>query len=727
MPLRTVNREHASPRKGRGAGINPEGRFEKLAREAFDDGWALAPSPGEGVGESEGAQDPDDLPPLKTQVTIERVRSTISHNDSPDIPFSQSINPYRGCEHGCVYCLSGDTPILMGDGTARPLAELHVGDSIYGTVRTGWYRRYTRTRVVSHWSVVKPAYRITLEDGTQFVASGDHRFLTQRGWKFVADLVGGQRPHLTTNNKLMGTGGFAAPAAKDRDYRLGYLCGLIRGDGLVASYHYQRMGRSHGDQHQFRLALCDMEALQRAQEYLHDWGIATHEFVFQKASGERQVLNAIRTHAKPAVEQVRPLVAWPASPSLHWSAGFLAGIFDAEGSYSQGVLRISNTDAEIVARIARCLRTFNFHFCIERVSRERIKPIDIVRITGGLREHLRFFHTVEPAIARKCDIAGQAVKSEAQLRVAGIEALGKALRLYDITTETGDFIANGVVSHNCYARPSYAYLNLSPGLDFETRLFAKINAAEVLRAELARPGYACDMIALGANTDPYQPIEREYRITRGILEVLAECEHPVGIVTKSALIERDLDVLVPMAGKRLVHVFVSLGNLDHELARQLEPRCAAPQRRLETIRRLSAAGVPVGVIVAPVIPFLTDDRIESVLEAAAAAGASEAAYELLRLPYEVKGLFRDWLQTHYPLKAKHVMSRVNAMRGGRDNDPDFGSRMRGTGEFADLLRKRFNVACTRLGLNSRRSDGDLDCTRFKPPRVRHDDGQLSLF
>ncbi len=280
----------------------------------------------------------------------------------------------------------------------------------------------------------------------------------------------------------------------------------------------------------------------------------------------------------------------------------------------------------------------------------------------------------------------------------------------------------------CYARPSHAYLNLSPGVDFETRLFAKVNAAELLRSELAKPGYQCELIALGANTDPYQPIEREYKITRGILEVLAECEHPVGIVTKNALVERDIDILAPMAEKNLVNVYLSVNNLDHDLARRLEPRCSAPARRLETIRRLSAAGIPVGVLVAPVIPFLTDHQIEPVLEAAYAAGARSAGYVLMRLPYELKDLFRNWLEVHYPLKAKHVMSRVQEMRGGRDNDPNFGSRMRGSGELADLLRKRFDIASKRCGFDTGKRHRTPVTTRFKPPVLkRGDDAQLALF
>jgi len=266
----------------------------------------------------------------------------------------------------------------------------------------------------------------------------------------------------------------------------------------------------------------------------------------------------------------------------------------------------------------------------------------------------------------------------------------------------------------CYARPSHAYLDLSPGLDFETRLFAKPDAAALLRAELARPGYRCEPIALGANTDPYQPIEREWKITRQVIEVLAGCDHPLTITTKGALIERDLDLLAPMAAKGLVRVFVSIAMLDRALARKLDPRAAAPHRRLEIIRSLAAAGVPVGVNVAPVIPQLTDRELEAVLEAAAAAGARHAGWTMLRLPREVAPLFRAWLDAHYPLRAAHVMSIVRQIRGGRDYQSGFGVRMGGQGEFADLVRKRFALACKRLGLNAER-DVPLDTSRFRPP------------
>lgn len=275
----------------------------------------------------------------------------------------------------------------------------------------------------------------------------------------------------------------------------------------------------------------------------------------------------------------------------------------------------------------------------------------------------------------------------------------------------------------CYARPSHAYLGLSPGLDFETRLYAKHDAPELLRAELRRPGYRPRVLALGVNTDAYQPIERRLQITRRVLEVLAACEHPVSLITKSSLIERDLDLLAPMAQKGLVQAFVSVTTLKHELARKLEPRATAPTRRIETIKRLADAGVPVGVMLAPVIPVLTDGEIEAILSAAHAAGARDAGYVLLRLPHEIKDLFKDWLALHAPLAKEHVLARLREARGGRHNDPRFGSRMVGEGQYAQLIGQRFDLQCKRLGLNRERLV--LATDRFQPPPASGD--QLDLF
>ncbi len=269
----------------------------------------------------------------------------------------------------------------------------------------------------------------------------------------------------------------------------------------------------------------------------------------------------------------------------------------------------------------------------------------------------------------------------------------------------------------CYARPSHAYLGLSPGLDFETRIFAKINAPELFRAELSRKGFESDLIAFGVNTDAYQPCEQTLTITRRCLDVAAEFNQAVGLITKSALIERDIDILQTLAAKNLVHVAVSVTTLDHHISRYLEPRTAAPLRRLQTIKRLTEAGIPVSINVAPVIPFLTDHEFETLLEKGREAGATSAGYILLRLPFELKELFRNWLENHFPLKAAHVMSRVNEMRGGSDNDPNFGSRMVGEGIFARLLAQRFEKACAKSGLmtHGRRGIDRLDTSKFTVP------------
>lgn len=270
----------------------------------------------------------------------------------------------------------------------------------------------------------------------------------------------------------------------------------------------------------------------------------------------------------------------------------------------------------------------------------------------------------------------------------------------------------------CYARPSHAYWDLSPGADFETRLIARTGLLDRLRAELCQPGYQCQPINLSGNTDCYQPLEAERGITRAILELLLECRHPVTIVTKSTLILGDRDLLADMAQQNLVQVFISLTTLDNQLKRHLEPRAASPRARLRTIKELSMRGIPVGVLTSPVIPALTDHELEALLTAACEAGARTAGWMLLRLPHEVAPLFEDWLARHYPDRAGRVMGLLRDSRGGRNNDPRFGHRMRGEGVFAQLLSQRFKRACRQLGLNDQRQP--LDCSRFSAPHAQGD-------
>jgi DNA repair photolyase len=604
----------------------------------------------------------------------------------------------------------------MADGSTRQIAKLKVGDAIYGTVRRGRYRRYTRTQVLARWNVIKPAYRVTLEDHTQLTVGADHRFLTRRGWKFITGSGCGstRRPHLTLNSQLMGTGAFSTGVLQDAEYRSGYLCALLRGDGTLGTYSSTGPHRNASSIRTFRWALREQEALARAQEWLSYGYLETRKFALVSSSSRPR--QAIRTPTAADVSEIRRLTRWPETVSRGWQAGFLAGIFDAEGSCSSGVLRISNTDGQIINQACDALRRFGFRFAVERPRRDIGKPLEVVRLVGGLPEQLRFLHTTDPAITRKRDISGQALGSSAKLRVVSIEPLGKAMRLLDITTGTGDYISNGVVSHNCYARPGHAYMGLSPGLDFETRLFYKENAAALLEKQLAHKSYVCKPITLGANTDPYQPVERRMRITRSILEVFVRTRHPVTVVTKGALVLRDLDLLADLARDGLAGVAVSVTSLDVELKRTLEPRAASPAARLRAVQELNAAGVPTGVLVAPVIPALNDHELEAILEAAAAAGAPWAGYVLLRLPYEIKDLFREWLAEHYPQRAAHVMSVIQNLRGGRDNDPRFGTRMRGTGPFAELLRNRFRIACRRLNLNAA-ARAPLSTALFRAPTL----------
>jgi DNA repair photolyase len=554
--------------KGRGTASNPANRFLPLA---------FLPDP--------EARDPDDPGP-RTHFMRDSSRSAISRNDSPDIGFTHGLNPYRGCEHGCSYCLSGDTRILMADGTLRPLRALRTGDEIVGTERQGFYRRYVRTEVLDHWSTLKQAYRVDLADGTRLVASGDHRFLTPRGWKHVTGTTSGRfhRPHLTVGTRLLGIGSVAAQVAPDDAYRRRYLAGMIRGDGLLRSYRYQR------------------------------------------------------------------------------------------------------------------------------------------RVRGGAREMLRFWVLANLAISRKRSLTGRALKTAGELRVTQIRDLGIVMPMYDITTGTGDFVAEGVISHNCYARPTHEYLGFSAGLDFESRILVKEDLPELLRKELSSPRWKPATVMMSGVTDCYQPAERRLRVTRRCLEVLAEFRNPVGIVTKNHLVTRDLDLLAELASHGAARVNLSITSLDPKLQRVMEPRTATPARRLEAVRKLADAGVPVGVMVAPVIPGLTDHEMPRILEAAAEAGATSAGMVPLRLPYAVAPLFESWLETHFPERKERVLNRIREIRGGRLNDARFGSRMRGEGEYAEQMGRVFHTYRRRFGLDGERAE--LSTAAFRRPHPR---GQTDLF
>ena len=626
-----------------------------------------------------------DTPHFKGIEFIEAEAKSILNNVPGNyLPFNWTINPYRGCTHSCTYCLSGETPILMGDGRTKPLSEVRVGDAIYGTKRGDRYRTYVITKVLAHWQTVKSAYRVTLQDGTKLICSGDHRFLTNRGWKYVTGTERGAdcRPHLTLNNKLMGVGGFAKPPKKDEDFRRGYLCGMVRGDANLASYTYKpRPGRLKDEAvHRFRLALADYEALDRTRSYLGAFDVDTTEFSFSTATLARREMRAIRTSKGEHVDRITKLIEWPTDPTPEWFKGFLAGIFDAEGSLSYHILRIANTDPEIVSWTKLALEFFRFDVALERTKLEN--GMVYLRLLGGLGERLRFLHTTDPAIGRKRSIDGVALKNKGRLQVTSIEPMGFDIPMFDITTGTGDFIADGVVSHNCFARSTHKYMDMNAGRDFETKIVVKVNAPQLLRKELRAKRWKGEHIAMGTATDPYQRAEGRYKIMPEIIKTLTEYRNPFSILTKGTLILRDLDLLLEAANVTEVSTAFSIGTLDEGAWRSSEPGTPHPRKRMEAVRKLNDAGIPCGVMVAPVLPGISDrrDQLEAVVTAAVEARATHITPILLHLRPKVKEVYMEWLQETYP----HLVTDYEAMYGRRSYASD-GQKKALAGQVKELL------------------------------------------
>jgi DNA repair photolyase len=485
----------------------------------------------------------DDLPGPEVELSLyeDHTKRVLAENDSPDLGFRYSINPYRGCFHGCAYCLSGETRILMADGSTKQLADVTAGEQVIGTAVTRGTRRFVPSLVLDRWATARRAYRVQLDSGTELVASGDHRFLTPQGYRYVIP------PGRNTRARLH---------LREKDACLGPGKSRLKARGL-----------------------------------------------------------------------------------------FKAG------------------------------------------------PRDVTTTVAGA--------------------------------IASVEALGTILPLFDLSTETGDFVANGVVSHNCYARPTHEYLSFGAGTDFERKIVLKLDAAALLREAFEKKSWQGELIMLSGNTDCYQPLENEYRLTRSILEVCAEYRNPVHIITKSALIERDIDLLQKLGAEASVGVSISIPFWNADTARKLEPFVTTPQRRIKTVERLSAAGIPVTVNIAPLIVGLADRDVPSILEAAAAAGARGASLIPLRLPGSVKDVFTERLQAGFPLAAEKVLRRTREMRGGKLYDSRFGARMSGEGQMYQAALQLFQQTCARLGLNRAEGHRGERPSTFRRPTDAH--GQLRLF
>jgi DNA repair photolyase len=637
--------------------------------------------------------------PEFADVTFHEVMCKSALNHVPGasaMPFDWTVNPYRGCTHACAYCLSPDTLVLRSDGQNVPIGQLAVGDDIVGTRLDGAYRRYVTTKVLARWTTRKHAYRVTLADGTEIVASGDHRFLSDRGWKHVTGAMSGagQRPYLTTSNRLQGfgiaTGSDSDRTVFDSDYRRGYLAGMIRGDGMIFHGSYADANRVR-DIHRFRLALADVEALDRTRQLLAEEGVPTNTRPFSAATEARQAIVAIHTARRDSVRRIEEVIQTPAAPTLDWQKGFLAGIFDAEGSCSGGVLRIVNKDLDIIEIVEAALRAHAISHVREPV---RSNGVISIRLTGGLPVRQRFFRLTEPAITRKLSVQGSAVKTVSDLRIVSIEDLGMEIEMVDITTGTGDFIANGVISHNCFARGTHEYLELDAGRDFDSQIVVKINVVDVLEKELRRGTWQRDPVMLGTNTDPYQRAEGRYQLMPGIIGALTEARTPFSILTKGTLLRRDLPMLREAAASVPVSIAMSIAIFDDELQKLVEPGTPSAAARLETVRAATAAGFRVTVFLMPILPHLTDSipALDDALTKIKAAGAVRVIFGALHLRPGAKQWFLQWLEREHP---ELVSSYLGLYPGASANAPK---------QYRTWLAKRVRPLLRVHGLDGRAED-----------------------
>ena len=679
--------------KGRGSAENPPNRFERLH---------YLEEPEAGENEEEPARP-------RTLYLRDPSRTILATNESPDVGFDASVNPYRGCEHGCVYCLAPETPVLHWDLVWRPLGEVGEGDVLVGFDEhptPGRTRRLRPAVVEGVWWSRKPGLRL-VTNRCEVLTTAEHRWLQWRSFRW-------SRTEQLTPGRVLRRLPVVSRNPVDEDYRAGYIAGLSLGDGTFRYEPGQRSDKLGFPQAYWRIALIDREPLDRILEYLEIFGVRGEIRPFDPGHRPPHPMWKVEIRSLAKLEVVNKLLTVERT-SPGYRRGFVAGFFDAEG-HNGSSLRISQVDIGTLERVRGYARSLGFEFRLEA----RAGRASAIRLIGSIAERIRFFSTFEPALTRKRQALFATTRSLLPDPVEAIERAGTR-DVVDIQTSTGTFFAAGLATHNCYARPTHEYLGFSAGLDFETRILVKQDAPELLRRTLASPRFEPRVIALSGVTDPYQPVEQRLGLTRRCLEVLAEFRNPTAIVTKSRLVARDADVLGELARHEAVSVHVSVTSLDPELHRRMEPRASSPRLRLEAIEALARAGIPVGAMVGPVIPGLTDHEIPGILAAAAGAGASFASWILLRLPFGVAPLFEAWLERHYPERKGKVLHRIQEVRSGRLNDPRFGSRMRGEGLYAEQIESLFALAARRAGLARR--GPTLSTRAFRRPAG----AQLALF
>jgi DNA repair photolyase len=680
---------------GLGTALNPPNRYEMLHVE-------LDPDPDFDEERTPGS------PP--TVFYRDASRTILAENDSPDIGFRFSLNPYRGCEHGCVYCVEPDTPILYADAAWRPIGEVRVGDVLVGFdefPEPGRTRKFRPAVVEAVWWSRCATTRLVTER-TEVLTTAEHRWLQARDFRWSETCALGPRSRLRY-----------VPIVKetfDDDYRIGYLAGMTLGDGTLRFEPGWRSNRLGFPAAYWRVALADQEPLVRLIEILGRFGVETRVRPFRAGPTARRAMEKVEVRALARLAIIHGLLTVERD-TRSYRRGFLAGFFDAEG-HSGDSLRLSQVDVAVLERVQRYARALGFTFELE------LRPgrASTLRLVGRLVDRIRFFSTCRPAIARKIgSLYGFEMDADPENVVA--VAPGPVRDVVDIQTSTGTFFAAGLATHNCYARPSHEYLGFSAGLDFERRIMVKDDAPALLRKALASPRWEPQVVMLSGNTDCYQPVERRLRLTRQCLEVFAEFRNPVSAITKSALIARDADLFADLARHGATHVMFSITSLDPELARRMEPRAARPERRLDAMATLARAGVPVGVMIGPVIPGLNDAEIPRILEAAARAGAQSASWVLVRLAKPLDTLFERWLADHYPERRERVLARIRDTREGKMNDSRFGIRQRGHGEYAEQIAALFAVAARKHGLDRRLSP--LETAAFRRPARTGD--QLGLW